>query len=390
MRDYSPTSLDRWLLAAVATLAIFAPAPAAAEDPSIERELESLQEDLAADDTAESPPTPDAGSTDTTDEDSSSIESTLDELEIEVDRETRHGDTFDDPQPPAEPDGASSTGAVATAWNLYRDPVLCALLAGAVLGLLGVYVVSRRIVFVSAALSQVSALGITLGFFVAAFAGFGGLLGQLLPPTLAIVLSMIVVFVLTAVGDHPSYPRDAVLGTAFVVPMALVLVLGPYIPQEMHEIETILHGSAVVVRTADLWAIGLAGAAVFATQLVAFRAFVFASLDPTVARTQGLPVGALDAVLFGSIALMTGLVTRALGALPTFALTVLPAIGALRLKIGLGRVFTLASLLGATAGAGGYWVAYQLDWSVGASQTLVAAAVMLATRGVGSLTNLTD
>jgi zinc transport system permease protein len=127
-----------------------------------------------------------------------------------------------------------------------------------------------------------------------------------------------------------------------------------------------------------------------ATQLFAFRAFVFASLDPTVARTPGVPVRALDAVLFGSIAVMTGLVTRALGALPTFALTVLPAIGALRLKIGLGCVFAVASLLGATAGAGGYGIAYWLDWSVGASQTLVAAALMLATRGVGSLTNMTD
>ena len=390
MHTRAPTSVARWLLAAVATATIFTPGAATAEDPTIERELESIQEDLAADDAPDAPPSPDASSTDTTGGDGSALESQLDELEAEVDQKTDHGHTHDTAPPPPEPDDASSDGAIATAWNLYRDPVLCALMAGAVLGLLGVYVVSRRIVFVSAALSQVSALGITLGFLVAAFAGLGGLLQQLLPPALAIVLSMIVVFVLTAVGDHPSYPRDAVLGTAFVVPMALVLVVGPYIPQEMHEIETILHGSAVVVRTADLWAIGLAGAAVVATQLFALRAFVFASLDPTVARTQGLPVGALDAVLFGSIALMTGLVTRALGALPTFALTVLPAIGALSLKIGLGRVFAVASLLGATAGAGGYWVAYQLDWSVGASQTLVAAALMLATRGVGSLNTLTD
>ena len=161
---------------------------------------------------------------------------------------------------------------------------------------------------------------------------------------------------------------------------ALVLILGPHIAQEMHEIEAILHGSAVLVREFDLWAVGIAGALIVATQLVAFRGFVFATLDPTVAKTQGLPVRALDAVLFGSIALMTGLVTRALGAMPTFALTVLPAIGALGLRVGLRNVFIISAVGGALAGGGGYLIAFFMDWSVGATQTLTAAAIALLLR----------
>lgn len=270
-----------------------------------------------------------------------------------------------------------------THWSLYRDPILCALAAGAVLGLLGVYVVSRRIVFVSAALSQSAAFGIVLGFFWVASLSLSGVAAAVVPMGLALVLAMAVVLALTWVGERPSMGRDAILGIAFIVPTALVLVLGPAIPHEMHSIEQILHGSAALVRKADLYAIAGVGAVVVAIQLVAFRGFIFATLDPLVARTQGVPVRTLDLVLFASIAVMTGLVTRALGALPTFGLTVLPAIGVLGLKIGLRNVFILAAIVGAVSGGGGYLVAYFLDWSVGASQTLVAAGFAVVLRLAG-------
>ena len=45
-------------------------------------------------------------------------------------------------------------------WDVFRDPVLASFVAGATLGLLGVYIVLRRMVFVSAALSQAAGLGV--------------------------------------------------------------------------------------------------------------------------------------------------------------------------------------------------------------------------------------
>lgn len=273
--------------------------------------------------------------------------------------------------------------AITMNWLLFREPIIAATIAGAVLGWLGVFVVSRRIVFVSAALSQVSALGVVLGFLASAALAASGFLAEALPIGLALGLAVAMILGLTWVGERPSMGRDALLGIAFIVPTALVLVLGPKIPSEMHAVDQLLHGSAVLVRPADLWALAIAAAAIMLAQLAAFDAFIFASLDPTVARTQGVPVRRLDLLLFASIAIMTGLVTRALGAMPTFALTVLPAIGVLGLRIGLRRVFPLAAILGATSGAAGFLVAYLMDWSVGASQTLVALALLLLTRAAG-------
>jgi len=54
---------------------------------------------------------------------------------------------------------------------LWQDPMLAALVAGALLGYLGFFVVLRRIAFMSAALSQVSGLGVATAFWVGSFAG---------------------------------------------------------------------------------------------------------------------------------------------------------------------------------------------------------------------------
>lgn len=266
---------------------------------------------------------------------------------------------------------------------LYREAVFTATMAGICLGLLGVYVVARRMVFISAALTQSAALGVTLSLLGIGFFGLTGVALDVLPPVAAILLTFVVVAGLLAVDGFPRISRDAVLGVAFIVPMALILLLLPLFPHELHEIDAIISGTAVMVDPVDMYAIAVATAVLVGIQIYGFRSFVFASLDPLVARTQGVPVRLLDGVLFGSIALMTALATRALGPLTTFALTVLPAIGALGLTVGLKWVFVVAAATGALSGFFGYYFAYELDWSVGATQTLTAGVLALALRGVG-------
>ena len=71
------------------------------------------------------------------------------------------------------------------AWTLFRDPILAGIIAGASLGMVGVFVVLRRLVFVSAALTQAAGLGVAVAFFSGIHLGLdlpplaGALLGTL-------------------------------------------------------------------------------------------------------------------------------------------------------------------------------------------------------------------
>ena len=138
---------------------------------------------------------------------------------------------------------------------LYREATFTATMAGFCLGLLGVYIVARRMVFISAALAQSAALGVTLSFIAIGFFGLTGVALDILPPMAAILLTFVVVGGLLAVENRPRISRDAVLGIAFIVPMALILLLLPLFPHELHEIDAVISGTAVMVDPVDMYAI---------------------------------------------------------------------------------------------------------------------------------------
>ncbi|HEY0705594.1 MAG TPA: metal ABC transporter permease [Polyangia bacterium] len=267
-------------------------------------------------------------------------------------------------------DSPSTLSGFLEAWTLFRDPVLCALMAGAVLGFLGVFVVLRRMIFVSVAVTQSSALGVALAFFAEIH------LGLALDPIVgAIVLSLLSTVLLSYDPRRIGLPRESVLGFAFAFTGAVTILIEDRIVQEAHDIHSILFGSAVLVRPVDLVAVAVTGALVMLVHLVAYRGIVFASFDADVARVQGVPVRLLSAFQLASIGAMAGVAARALGALPVFALATLPALMALVLGVGLKWVFVIATVGGALSGGAGYLFAFLYEFPVGGSQTVIASAL---------------
>jgi zinc transport system permease protein len=262
------------------------------------------------------------------------------------------------------------------AWELFRDPVLCAAGAGAVLGFLGVYVVLRRMVFVSAALTQSAALGVALAFYAAIHVGFA-----VEPIWGAALLSLLATALLLFDPARLHLTRESVLGLLFAGAGGATVLVGDRIAQEAHDIQAILFGTAVLIRPLDLRVVLVAGLVTAAIHLWWFRGLTFASFDPLTARVQGLPVGVLQAVVLVSIGVMVGVTARALGALPVFALTTLPAIAALLVAPSLRAAFLVATVLGTAGGAGGYLVAFLWQFPVGASQTVTLAALAAAAAG---------
>ncbi len=252
--------------------------------------------------------------------------------------------------------------------GVYRDPILCGVFAGAVLGLLGVFIVLRRAVFVTAAMTQAAGLGVALAFFLGIHHGVG------VPPVVgAFLLSLAAAASVLIPTDRLRLPREAALGFTFVVASAAAVLVGDRIAQEAHDIAAILFGTAVVVSQADLLAVSLVGAAVLAITLLVRRGLVFAGFDAEGARVQRLPAASLDLLLWFLVALEVSVSTRAIGSLPVFAFAVLPAMTALALVNRMRWALVIASLLGALAGGVGYVLAFFGEFPVGASQTVLAA-----------------
>jgi zinc transport system permease protein len=266
--------------------------------------------------------------------------------------------------------------------ELFLDPMLCGAAAGLVLGFVGVYIVLRRMVFVSAAITHSAGLGVAVAFYGQIHLGLGALANPVLG---AFAFGMGSTLLLLANPRRIHLTRESLIGLAFIFASGAVLLVGDRISQESHDIHTIIFGTAVMVSRADLYATLIVGGVVLLLHLWLRRGIVFASFDPDGARVQRLPVRWLDAFLLLSIGLMISVTTRALGAIPVFAFSVLPAMAALSLARRITAVLAVAAILGLLSAVLGYMASFFLRFPVGASQTVVAALFTLVALALGRL-----
>ncbi len=264
------------------------------------------------------------------------------------------------------------------AYFLWRNAMAAAVVAAALCGYLGVFIVLRRMAFVSAALSQVSGLGVALSFFVGSFLGVdphGELVPWYVSPLfLALLLSCAASMLLALPGRaRRAHPETLVALAYLAASAAVVLVLAsPRIVQEAHEVGELLFGSAVAVREQNLLALAAAAVVVAVVHGLLWKDFVYVSFDRETAASVGYPVARLEAALNLTIAVAVAMATRALGTLPVFAFLVLPAGAALLFSERLKVVLALSIGFALLSASVGYWLSW--TWSLPTGPVMVALA----------------
>lgn len=268
--------------------------------------------------------------------------------------------------------------------ELWAEPLLAGVLAAVLLSYLGVFVVLKRMVFVSAALSQASSMGVAFAFWLGAVAGIDphshGEIPRLLDPTLFSLLFAVGAAVLFSL--HPGNRKlasETAVGLVYIVASALVLAIlnSPRIAQEAHAVGDILFGNAVVVPRAQIVALAAAGAAALLLHLLFFKELLFTSYDPETAAVQGVGLLRWEIPLNVAAAVVISVATRAVGALPVFAFTVVPAAAALLLTERFRATVALSVLFGASAAAVGYYVSWVGQLPTGASMVCVSALFLV-------------
>jgi zinc transport system permease protein len=265
------------------------------------------------------------------------------------------------------------------AYFLWRNAMAAAVVAAALCGYLGVFIVLRRMAFVSAALSQVSGLGVALSFFVGSFFGMdphSGLVPWYLSPVFfALLLSCAASLLLALPGrGRRAHPETLVALAYLTASAAVVLVLAsPRIVQEAHEVGELLFGSAVAVREQNLLALVVAALIVMVVHGALFKDFVYVSFDAQAAASVGYPVARLDAALNLTIAVAVAMTTRALGTLPVFAFLVLPAGAALLVARRLWSASVLAIGIALASAVLGYYLSFVYQLPTGPAMAALCA-----------------
>jgi zinc transport system permease protein len=269
--------------------------------------------------------------------------------------------------------------ALAEFWSasaIWRDPLLASVLAGALLGFLGVYVVLRRVVFVSAALTQLSTLGVIVSLLVLEAFDLETEHQEVQLVT-AWVFSVGGGLILGTLGWGRRLPTEAGVGMAYVVAGALVILGANKLVHVAHDLNTMVFGNAVAVPFQDVVILLVVTALVAALHTLFQKEIVFSSFDRETAEAMGVRVPLWSGVLFFTVGLAIPVAAHVVGALPVFAFLTVPASAALMATRRLQPAFATATVLGALAAGGGYVASWLLQVPTGATMVVLAGLLVV-------------
>jgi len=263
-------------------------------------------------------------------------------------------------------------------FEFMRNAVMAGTLAGVVCGMIGVFVVVNRIVFLSGGIAHAAYGGVGLAFCFQ-WPVMAGTLG----------FSLLTAMVMAAVTLESRHRADTVVGVMWALGMALGVVLLDLTPGYNVDLMSYLFGSILAVPSSDLWI--MAGLSLVILAVVAFfyNGFVAMSYDEEFARVRGVPVAFLYFLLLGLVALSVVMIIRVVGLILVIALLTIPPYIAERYAPSLARMMILSALLSTAFTLTGLWLSYRYDLTSGATIILVGGAafflVLLAERLRGFL-----
>jgi len=240
-------------------------------------------------------------------------------------------------------------------------------LVGALCGLVGVYVVLRRMSYVGHGLSHAMLGGAVVSYVVAVNFYLG-----------AAVWGFVSALLINLVVQRRRFlGADAVIGVVTTASFALGVVIISRYRTFTRNFEAALLGDVLGVTREDILAVlgMLLLAAIFVG--LTYRKLLFLTFDPEVAGYYGVPVGRLDAAFALLLAGTIVVSMQVIGVTMLVAALIVPAAAARLLTDDFHRLVLLSVLIGAVSGLLGVYVSYFVDASSGASVVLVATAAFL-------------
>jgi ABC-type Mn2+/Zn2+ transport system permease subunit len=236
---------------------------------------------------------------------------------------------------------------------LFREALYGALLIALACSVLGVYVVLRRIVFVGAALAQLSSAGIALGMFLSGI-GIGGRLTQH-PVAMALIVTIAgAIFFGMGGGGRTGVPLDAVIGVTYAVAAAVgIILIAKAKTGEAHDI--FLQGNILGITRFDTYVLVAVAAPVLIVHAIFYKEF--------------LGVVIANAMQFAGVMLV-------------FNFLVLPAVTGLLLARSMRGIFTFAVASALLAALIGFSLSVPFDLPSGPAIIAVSGAIALLAWGV--------
>jgi len=235
-------------------------------------------------------------------------------------------------------------------YDFFRHAILAALLSSIVCGIIGTYIVAKRLVFISGGITHASFGGIGMAYFF----GLDPILG-------AAVFALLSAFGIEFLSGRVQVRQDSAIGVFWSLGMAIGIIFiylsAGYSPNLM----SYLFGSILTVNTLDLWLMLLLVVVVAVFFILFFRAILYIAYDEEYARTKRMPVSLMNYLMLSLVSLTIVLNIRTVGVILVISFLTLPQITANTFTQDFRKLIFYSILIAMIGSVSGLFISYFLN-----------------------------
>jgi ABC-type Mn2+/Zn2+ transport system permease subunit len=266
-------------------------------------------------------------------------------------------------------------------WSLFHDVYVAGVLIALLLSLVGVAVVARDQIFLGAAVSQASLLGISIGIWLDSFLAGTSLAWLASDTTHSVIGGLSAVagaLAITAVAPRLYETREALTGWLFLAASSASMLIVANSPHGMAEVNRLLSSTIIGANFVDVSVVATLLATTIIVLAVKLRPLTLLLTDPEWAAAAGIPVARWEPAIAAWMGLAVAWSIHVTGLIFTFGTLVLPALVAKSLVREVRSLFFVAPLIALIAASTSFVLANGWDLPPGQVTVAILCTMQLA------------
>lgn len=256
-------------------------------------------------------------------------------------------------------------------YQFFTNALIASLLTSISCGIIGTYIVSKRIVFISGGITHASFGGIGIGYYL----GINPIIG-------AAVFSVFSALGIEFFSKKADMREDSVIAMGWAFGMAIGIIFIFITPGYAPNLMSYLFGSILSVSGFDISLLLFLNIIIILFFLLFFKPIIFISFDEEYAKTHHMPVQLLNYVLISLVALTIVFNIRVVGIILVISLLTIPQTIANLYTKSFTRIIFLAIIIGLLGTICGLLASYALNIPSGASIIFFLVILFLVLKGM--------
>lgn len=241
-------------------------------------------------------------------------------------------------------------------YTFFQHALLGSLFASIACGIIGTYIVTRRLVFISGGITHASFGGIGLGLY----AGISPLLS-------AAVFSVLSAFGVEWLSKRKDMREDSAIAVLWTLGMAIGIIFSFLAPGFTPDLSAFLFGNILTITLTDIWMLAILSILLVVFFTLFLNPIICIAFDREFARSQRIPVALFEYLLMMFIALTIVSCLRMVGIVLAISLLTLPQMTANLCTHSFKRIIWLSIIIGYLGCLGGLFISYKLQVPSGAA-----------------------